>query len=229
MIRRPLVLISALLTAGCGSVEGDVRDGMTGEPVPGARVTLHYTNDPSGFFSGRKTASVVTGATGAFAFERDSGHRLEIATPDGREATGSLCTQSPFSVFVGGPYPGMRLNRPLTLTSTGSPLPDELPAEGRLDASDLGLSVRQAGGGEGAALSFTADEGLIFVRGTGSVPMPPPLPYPKLLDVDLNKECGWIFVARDGRVAAVLDARTPHHLSTPSGYEESSLLFAELP
>ena len=222
-------MLSAFFTTGCGAIEGEVRDGVNGRPVADAVITLHYSADPSGFISDGRSMTTTTGESGAFTFKRDNGHRLEVTAQDGRRATGSVCARSPFTVFVGSPYPGLRLNRPLILSRNGSPPANALDDERRLDAGDLGLSVSRADGSDGASFTFAADQGLVFVEGTGSVPLPPPLPYPDLLALDLGTVCGWIFVARQGRAAAVIEARAPQHLAMPGGYEEISLLFAELP
>ena len=227
--RIPSLVVAAVLVAGCGSIEGDVRDGVTGRALSNARVELHYSDDPSGFFGKPKVMNTVTDDRGGFAFSQSGGNRLEVVTDDGRQTTASPCARSPFTIYVGGPYPGLKLTRPLVLNSAGTPEAGEIPQDRKVFASELGLSASDQTGDDAFSLSLAAEGGIAFVEGTGSVPSAPALPYEKALDLDLRNECGWIFVAQGGRIVAVIEARPLGISSEAGGYRESTLMFAELP
>lgn len=227
--RSTMAMGAALLLAACGSIEGIVRDAATGQPVPGATVALTYSNDPSGFFFGNKIERTATGADGRFAIGQDGGLSLTVSLPDGRRESTVLCPRSPMTVYIGGLYPHVKLNRPLVPVASGQPSAGDLPGPGRMEAGALGLSVRRPHDEQGRALAIEAEGGVAFVSGTGAIPPAPPLPYPKAVSLDFRKDCGWIFVEHQGRVAAVIEARPPLLLSLPNGYREMTLMFAELP
>ena len=227
--RNPCVFALALLAAACGSIEGTVRDGSTGTPIAGATVTLTYNKDPSGFFGAPQTAQAESDDNGHFVIAEAGGYRLGASTRDGRSIDTSPCPQSPVTIYVGGPNPGLRLNRILEISSSGEPQPGELSEGERTPASTLGLSFRELSGENGDRLVVEADGGVAYVAGTGAIPAAPTLPYDKTLTLDFRKDCGWIFVEKDGEVAAVISARSPGKLVTPGGFEQSSLMFAKLP
>jgi hypothetical protein len=228
--RNTCALYAALLLAACGSIQGIVRDAETGQPVPGATVELLYSNDPSGFFFGTKVERATTDGDGRFTIGQDGGYSLKVSSPDGRSAKAEVCARSPMTVYVGGTHPHVKMNRVLVLFASGKPGAGDLPrSERRMEAGALGLSVHRPQDERGNALVIEAEGGVAFVPGTGAIPAAPPLPYPKNLSVDFRKDCGWIFVERHGRHAAVIHARPPSSLSTPNGYKEVTLMFAELP
>jgi hypothetical protein len=121
------------------------------------------------------------------------------------------------------------MNHVLVLSASGTPAPDDLNDSPRLHASALGLVVQPSPDGQAETLSITAEGGVAFVPGTGAIPLAPTRPYPTHLSFNPRTDCGWIFVERAGRIAAVIAAAHPHELSTPSGYRERTLLFSELP
>lgn len=224
-----LILVSAMLLSACGSIEGQVRDGVTGEILPNARVKLHYANDPSGFLDSPKVENAKTNSAGQFVFDQESGFRLEVSTRDGRATAASLCPKSPFTVYLGSPYAGLKFTNRLVLTSSGTLNEGKVPKENRSSASELGISVTAIDADDSFTLSLRAEGGMAFVEGTGAVPSAPALPYKKSLDLDFEEDCGWIFIEQDGRIVAVIEARPFDRLSLPGGYHENSLLFAELP
>lgn len=226
-----LFAVMPLVACSAGAINGTVRDAATGQPVPGATVVLRYSSpDLIGLFGGgSKTETTTTDASGRFRMTRDSGVSLDVRTADGRQASADVCARSPMTVYVGGPYVRMRLTRFLVLHASGKPDPDDVNGSQRLDASALGLMVQTLRQGSSETLSMSADGGVAFVSGTGNVPAAPPLPYAKRLSITPGQDCGWIFVERGGRIAAVIAARHPGELSTPSGYRERSLMFSELP
>ncbi len=209
-------------------MDGVVRDGSTGAPIAGANVTLTYSNDPSGFFGQLRTATTVTDRDGHFVIGRGSGYSLSVTNPDGANINTSPCPRSPVTIYIGGPHPGLRINRNLEIFSSGAPQPGDISEDERTPASALGLSFRQPDGDNSNRLVIEADGGVAFVAGTGAIPTAPPLPYEKLLTLDFRKNCGWIFVEKDGEVAAVISAMSPDRHITPSGFERSSLMFADL-
>ena len=227
--RNRLILVSAMLLSACGSIEGQVRDGVTGEVLPNARVTLHYSNDPSGFFDSPKVENAKTNSVGQFVFDQESGFRLEVSTTDGHKTAVSLCPKSPFTVYIDSPYPQLKFTNRLILTSSGTLKEGEVPKENRSSASELGISVTAIDTDDSFTLSLRAEGGMALVEGTGAVPSAPALPYKTSLDLDFEDDCGWIFVEQGGRIVAVIEARPFDRLSLPDGYHETSLMFAELP
>ena len=225
-------LFAALLLPACstGAVHVVVRNAGTGLPVPGASVALTYsTPDLAGLFGGRvKRVTTITDGDGKFVI-RGSAISLDVSAPDGQSASVDMCPSSPMTVYVGGAYTHIRTNRLLVLSASGKPSPSDLSDSGRLHARDLGLMVTPAQDDHGETLSIEAEGGVAFVPGTGAIPTAPTLPYPAQLSFNPRRDCGWIFVQRGGRVAAIIKARPPSGLSTPSGYQETTLVFSELP
>ena len=232
-MRITCALFAALPLAACsyGAIQGSVRDATTGQPIPGAAVALTYSSpDLIGLFGGgTRIETTTTDASGRFKIARDGGSGLDIRTPDGRRANGRVCPRSPTTVYVGGPYARVRMNHLLVLSASGTPAPDDLNNSPRLHASALGLVIQASRDGQAETLSITAEGGVAFVPGTGAIPIAPTRPYPTHLSFNPRTDCGWIFVERAGRIAAVIAAADPHELSTPSGYRERTLLFSELP
>ncbi len=231
--RISCALIATLPLAACssGAIQGSVRDAATGQPIAGATVALTYPSpDLIGLFGGgTRIETTTTDASGRFKIARDSGISLDVSAPDGRRANAKVCPRSPMTVYVGGPYARVRMNRNLVLSAAGTPAPDDLNDSPRLHASALGLEVQPSRDGQAETLAITAQGGVAFVPGTGAIPTAPTRPYPARLSFNPRTDCGWIFVEHAGRVAAVIAAGHPIELSTPSGYRERSLQFSELP
>lgn len=228
-----LALCAALFLPACtsGTVHGVVRDAETGQPVPKASVVWTFnTSGLSGLLGGSvKTETAITDGDGKFVIP-GSAISLKVSAPDGRNASTDTCPDSPMTVYVGEAYPHIiRTTRLLVLSASGNPSPGDLGESRRLRAMDLGLTVKLAKDGRRETLSIEAEGGVAFVPGTGAIPTAPALPYPTRLSFDPGKDCGWIFVQRRGRVSAVIKARHPAGLSTPSGYQETTLMFSELP
>lgn len=228
-IRKLCLPALAMLASACGSIEGVVRDGASGTPIADADVTLTYSDDPSGFFGGPQTKHATTQTDGRFTLDQDGGIDLSVSTSTGRAVRASLCPRSPFDVYVGGPFEGVRTNSTLVLMSSGEPRTQDFPEENRKMAGDLGLTFSEIGDGNDDGYNIEAAGGIAFVPGTGAIPAPPPLPYSQNLFLDFATECGWLFVQRNDRVVAAIEARPPTSLATPEGYKETRLMFAELP
>lgn len=226
-LRNAVMAVFVFFLAACSPMTGEVRDATTGALIAGANVELEYSPDPSGFFIGTRIERTTTDAEGRFSFRRDSGFSLTAISRLGDRVRTSPCGRSPFTIYLGGPNQNMRFSSTLVLSRSGEPQPKDLPETTRMHASDLGLTASRIGEAD-MQWRFTNDEGLSFVPGTGAVPVPPEGPYPTILEMDFQQDCGWIFVRHRGRIAAIVQARPTDQLVTPGGYEETSLMYAAL-
>ena len=231
MRRASPALVAALLLAGCVRAGGIVRDAATGRPI--ANATLQASNYGWGLRDGQlvwdreKISTTTSGRDGAFSFDVDGGSNLRVRARGYAEVRTSFCPRRTL-VLLGGPYPKLATNRRLVFAAALDPADADRAFPPTL-AGDLGISAFGSGLGDGAALRIEATGGIRFVPGTGAIPPPPPLPYPRAIELDFKSDCGWLFVS-DGKAAvAVIEARPPSGRQDPGRPWTWSLLYAPLP
>ncbi|HET7709779.1 MAG TPA: hypothetical protein VFK50_09645, partial [Sphingomicrobium sp.] len=177
----------------------------------------------------KETVSTATsGSDGAFRFDVDGGFSLRVQARGYPEVRTSFCPRDTL-VLVGGPYPELAADRRLVFADAlGGDDADRVkpPALAR----DLGLTASGPAFGEnGSRLRIDARGGIVFVPGTGAIPAPPPLPYPPAVEIDFNRDCGWLFVGDGAAAVAVVDARPPSGSQDPGGPWVWSMLYIPLP
>lgn len=212
-------IAAAFLVCGCAPrVSGIVQDAASGRAIAGAAVELGNTGwgvrDGQVVWDAENNARTTTDADGRFQFDESGGVRLRVAAPGHAEVVASLCPRSPMTVRVGGPYPELRADRRLLFGGNGQAA--DQSGGGSTQAStgdDLGLGVSGTAFTGGSGLRMEARGGIRLVRGTGTVPAPPPLPYDRVVDLDLNSDCGWLFVSDGAAPVAVIQVG-------PLGWEE---------
>ena len=221
------------LLGGCGSLEGEVRNAATGKPVAGALVKM------STIGWGRRNGQLVWDAEtihesradeqGRFMFDGiDGGGRLQVQSAAGNFDHGSLCPQSPLLVWVGGPNSNLKFRHRLVFADAlGADDKDRAfpPALAR----DFGLSASGSAFGQGNTLRISAKGGLAYVRGTGTVPATPDANYVSAIDIDLSRDCGWLFISDGKSPVAVIEVRSPGGRQSPGGPWIWSMSFAPLP
>lgn len=196
------------LLAGCSpAIEGTVLDAATDRPIADARVEI--ANSGWGVRNGQLVwdkeyrHAARSGADGQFLIKGvDGGHRLAVQADRYSPLETSLCSRSPMTVRVGGPFDGMDLARQLRIEvidgggSQGWQFEEHAAAQSA-DADLSLVSHREKG-----TVTLRAPSGIRFVSGTGNPPAPPQSAYVKELELDLL-QCGWLFVRFEGGLAAV--------------------------
>lgn len=209
-----------------------VRDASTGKPV--ANATLQASNVGWGMRGGQlvwdkaTVSAASSGPDGVFRFDVDGGSNLRVQAPGYPEVRTSFCPRDTL-VLVGGPYPQLVADRRLIFADTlGADDADRVhpPALAR----ELGLTASgPAFGAGGSRLRIEATGGIRLVPGTGSIPSAPPLPYPRFVELDFNRDCGWLFVSDGASAVAVVEARSPSGRQDPGQPWIWSMLYAPLP
>jgi hypothetical protein len=204
-IMKPLSCLLAsvaILAGGCApGVSGDVKDATTGRTIAGAEVELF--NSGWGFRDGQlvwdaeKISRTTTDAQGRFQFDRSGGTGLRVAAPGyAKLVAASLCSRSPMTVYVGGPYAELRADRRLLFGRNGRGAAGmKTGYRHEATADELGLRLSGTAFTDGYALRVESKGGVRLVRGSGAIPVPPPLPYDHIVDLDLAADCGWLFVS----------------------------------
>lgn len=231
MIQRGLQVSILMALGGCTGAAGVVRDASTGEPVAGA--VLQTSNSVWGFRDGQlvwdksKISVTTSGPDGAFQFEVGGGTGLRVKASGYPPLDTSFCPHDTL-VLLGGPYPGLSPNRRLVFADSLGPSDQDRVNPPAL-AGDLKLRAAGPAFGDGSRLRIEAEGGVNFVPGTGAIPPAPPLPYPRSVEVDFSKDCGWLFVSDGNTVVAVLEARSPSGRRDPGQPWVWSLQFTPLP
>ena len=202
----------ALLAGGCrDSVSGEIHDAASGRPIAGARVELIKVG--LGMREGKlvkdklTAVAVTTDQDGSFKLDGVSGGlKLSVTAPRFRRIETPLCSRSPMTVRIGGPFDRADLEKILRLGVGADGIAlgwrfGPKPGTATLEMADLSVERLPTSGMSSARLRSRG--GLFLVRGTGNPSKPPATGYVKSLDVDLF-ECGWLFVrTTDSEVAAV--------------------------
>lgn len=218
---RWLLTSVAILVGGCApGVSGVVKDAATGRTIADAEVELF--NSGWGFRDGQlvwdaeKISRTTTDAQGRFQFGRSGGVGLRVTAPGFAQlVAASLCSRSPMTVYIGGPYPELRVDWRLIFGRDGRGAVDMKTGYKRETTTDeLGLRLSGTAFTDGYALRVQSTGGVRLVRGTGAIPVPPPLPYDRVVDLDLAADCGWLFVSDGTSPIAVIGV-------APLGWEQN--------
>ena len=229
----PLVMASVLQACG-PTVSGEVRDAASERPIAQARVDLIDVGwgqrDGQLVWDAEKRASSTSGADGRFAFDESGGGSLRVAAPGGARVEARLCPRSPTIVRVGGPYPELRADRRLIFDPSGAAA-SAADKSNPLDTSASYLGLRGSGSafGDGRVLRIEADGGVRFIAGTGAIPPPPPLPYDRVIELDLGAACGWLFVYHGEKTVAVIEVAPLGWEQDPGQPRRYVMLYTPLP
>lgn len=226
-MKVPIPLI-ALALAACGSFHGEVHDGMTGRPVAGVTVSVSNTvwgiRDGQLVWDKEEVTTARTDERGRFVLPVAGGGGLRVDAPGYPPfGQGSLCPRSPMLVRIGGPYPDLKTDTRLVFDLDGRPVESSRD----FDADRLGLKL-ESNSPEGSRFQLSSRDGVQFVAGRGTIPLAPPLPYPKTIELETARDCGWIFVAQKGKAAAVIAADPPGLQQDPGQSPVRVMLFALL-
>ena len=235
LIKNPSLLVVALLMPACGpTVSGEIRDAASERPISRARVDLidvgwgqrggHLVWDAE------QRATSMSDERGRFVFSQAGGGRLRVVTAGGVRAEARICSRSPTIVRVGGPYPELRADRRLLFTPMGTRSRSaNRPQPMNGSADDLGLRGSGSAFNDGATLRIEAAGGVRFVAGTGAIPRAPPPPYERVIELDLDSDCGWLFVRLGEKTVAVIEVAPLSWEQDPGQPKRYVLLYTPLP
>jgi hypothetical protein len=227
---KGIVVATALLLGGCGSIEGEVRRATDDKPVAGAIVRLSTVGWGQRDGQTVKDAEIVhettTDANGMFRFAGiDGGIRLGVRSAAGTLDNGALCPAVPMIVRVGGPFAALRADRTLALGPSGPSDDPRAASAERFGVRATGPAVTQGTG----VLRLVADGGVAFVGGTGAIPaLPADSAFAAAQEVEVGSACGWLFV-RTPTGPIAIEARPPSISQDHGGKPYATMMFAPLP
>jgi hypothetical protein len=224
----------AILAGGCApGVSGVVKDATTGRTIAGAEVELF--NSGWGFRDGQlvwdaeKMSRTTTNAQGRFEFDRSSGIGFRVTAPGYAKVDGGPCPSSS-TIYVGGPYPGLRVDWRLLFGRDGrGSARMKTGFRHEATADELGLRLSGTAFTDGYALRVESKGGVRLVRGSGAIPVPPPLPYDHMVDVDVAADCGWLFVSDGTSPIAVIAVAPLGWEQEPGQSRRWVMLYTPLP
>jgi hypothetical protein len=193
----------AIALAACTrSVSGEVRDATSDRPIANAEVMVTTsgwgTRDGSLVWDKDYHYRAHSGPDGKFRVKGvDGGHRLTVNAAGYPAVQTSLCSHSPMTIWVGGPFDGADLGKNLSLGAgaDGARLGWRFSGGGRtVPESDAELVALRSPTDGNAVTSFRAPFGMVFRAGTGNPPQAPHSGYATLRTLDLLSDCGWLFV-----------------------------------
>ena len=184
------------------SLSGEVRDATTNRPI--ANAVVEVTNSGWGVRDGGLvwdkdySRGSQTGEDGKFRVTGvDGGHRLAVRAPGFPAVQTSLCSRSPMTVYVGGPFDGGDFGKLLSLGAGADKRRSGWRFSGggqKVAEADAELTVLRTPSAGDAVTSFRAPFGMAFRAGTGNPPQAPRSGYDTDQTLDLLNDCGWLFV-----------------------------------
>lgn len=192
----------ALGVAACSpAIRGEVRDATSNRPVANAEVevtTRGWGSRDGGLVWDKDYAyQALSGPEGKFIVKgANGGHRLAVRAAGYRPVQTSLCSRSPMTVYVGGPWNGGDAVKLLSIgtDAAGARVGWRFGGNGAaVPEADADLVVL-AGAEDGPSVqSLRAPYGMAFRPGTGNPPRAPQSGYTTERELDLL-DCGWLFV-----------------------------------
>ena len=194
------VILTATIAhlAACESgVSGVVLDASTEAPVANAIVGLasrSFGRESDQILWDKDFVETVrTTSDGGFSFETATGSELSVQTLDGTTERANVCSKSPMTVRVGGPYAHLAHRQLLLGSVEGNAAGGWKFAVGSTPASDADLSLAAFPNQGDTKVRLIAPFGMAFRAGTGNPPQPPVAGYLSVLDVE-TMDCGWLLV-----------------------------------
>jgi hypothetical protein len=212
-VRRLTPTLVILLAACSPTVSGEVRDATSGRPIANAEVVVTTNGwgarDGGLVWDKEYQYRAQSGPDGKFRVAGvDDGHRLTVNAAGYALVQTSLCSRSPMTIWVGGPFDGADLGKNLSLGAgaDGARLGWRFSGGGqKMPESDAELVALRPPGDGNAVTSLRAPFGMAFRAGTGNPPQPPQSGYTTERTLDLLSDCGWLFVrTRDAGTVPVL-------------------------
>lgn len=220
------MLVSFATLGACSSgLTSVVRDGGTGEAIGGARVTLAWSGwgwrDGRLVWDAEKYETALSASDGIFRFAKDGGTTLIVDAPGFSRIETGVCTQGA-PVFVGGPFHRTKLDGLLAFPTAATPGPPPLAADfgGRELGSALGLEMHvppEDGSNDAFTLTAMNDREIAFLPGTGNIPAPPSRGWARKLPFRRDAACGWVFLAYQGEITAIVATGPAMHAETVGG------------
>lgn len=201
----PRWALLTLAAAACSpSVSGEVRDATSGRPIAHAMVDVTTTGwgTRGGGLVWDKDYSyrAQTAADGQFRVAgADGGHRLTVSAPGYAAVQTSLCSRSPMTIWVGGPFDGGDFGKQLSIgtNQAGARVGWRFDGKGsQVPESDADLTLVSFPA-DPKDLELEAPSGMAFRGGTGNPPLPPSNGYARRMRIG-PLECGWLFVRTRG-------------------------------
>lgn len=195
--------VLAVPLAGCSpSVSGEVRDATSNRPIAGAVVevtTSGWGVSDGGLVLDKAYAHrAQSGPDGKFSMPGvDGGHRLSVRAAGYPALQTSLCSRSPMTVYVGGPFDGGDFGKLLSLGAGADNRRSGWRFSGggqKVAEADSELVVLRTPAVGDPVTSLRAPFGMAFRAGTGNPPQAPPSGYDTNRTLDLLSDCGWLFV-----------------------------------
>jgi hypothetical protein len=200
-LKRGWPLLAILLAACSPTVSGEVRDATSDQPVASAVVEVTTSGwgirDGGLVWDKDYSYRAATGEDGKFRVKGvDGGHRLAVRAPGYATLQTSLCSRSPMTVYVGGPYDGGNFGKLLSVGTNlaGARVGWRFGDQGaQVPEADAELIALRQGSMDNVMMPLRAPFGMAFRPGTGNPPREPPSGYQTDRTLDLL-ECGWLFV-----------------------------------
>lgn len=201
-MRRLAPALALALAACTRSISGEVRDATTDRPIADAAVEVTTSGwgirDGGLVWDKDNQHRAQSGPDGTFRIKgADGGHRLAVRAPGYPALQTSLCSRSPMTVYVGGPFDGGDLGKQLSIgiTAAGARVGWRFGGKGeRVPEADAELIALRPGSSDNVMMPLRAPFGMAFRPGTGNPPQAPASGYATERTLDLLGNCGWLFV-----------------------------------
>ena len=201
-MKRVLPALATLLAACSPTVSGEIRDATSDRPIANAVVEVTTSGwgvrDGGLVWDKEYRYRAQSGPDGKFRVKGvDGGHRLTVNAAGYPPVQTSLCSNSPMTIWVGGPFDGADLGKNLSLGvgADGARLGWRFSGAGQtVPESDAELVALRPPAAGNAVTSFRAPFGMVFRAGTGNPPQAPQSGYATQRTLDLLSDCGWLFV-----------------------------------
>ncbi|MEO6581361.1 MAG: carboxypeptidase-like regulatory domain-containing protein [Sphingomicrobium sp.] len=201
-MKRGWPVLVTTLAACSPSVSGEVRDATTNRPIAGAVVAVASSGwgvrDGGLVWDKESSHQAHSGPNGEFRIAgTDGGHRLAVRAAGFPALQTALCSRSPMTVYVGGPFDGGDFGKLLSLGAGADKGRTGWRFSGggsRVAEADAEMVVLRTPAVGDAVAAFRAPFGMAFRAGTGNPPQAPRSGFATDRTLDLLGDCGWLFV-----------------------------------